>query len=310
MEISKRSNKLHFKRIALFGKHSQAGIADTLEHCHQFLKKLDLEVSIETETAKLLKSCKLPKHPANALAKHADLVIVVGGDGSLLTAARALNQPSIPILGINRGRLGFLADIHPDDLEHEVKKVIYGEYLKEKRFLISGTVKRGKKIIKQALALNDIVLYPGEISKMVEFEVSIDQEFIYQQRADGLIISTPTGSTAYALSAGGPILHPHLDALVLVPMFPHTLSSRPIVVHGDSKILLKVSQKNTIHPRLSFDSQEFTDLAPDDTIEIQKTKNPLQLIHPSHYQYYDTLRTKLHWGKAPSKAEPRGTSSE
>jgi NAD+ kinase len=204
---------------------------------------------------------------------------------------------NVPVLGINRGQLGFLTDIKPEELETQLKPILNGAYREEKRFLIEASVKQEGLYSDQGNALNDIVLFPGQTAQLIEFELYIDKQFVYSQRSDGLIISTPTGSTAYSLSAGGPIMQPHLNVLVLVPMFPHTLTSRPIVIDADSEIMILVADFNKTNPRLSYDGQSHTSLMPGAEIKIRKQARPLRLIHPYNHDYYEVLRTKLHWGK-------------
>jgi NAD+ kinase len=222
-------------------------------------------------------------------------VIVVGGDGSLLNAAHIVVDENVPVVGINRGRLGFLTDIHPDLLESYLKEILHGHYLKEQRFLLDVTVEHQGQINYQNMALNEMVLLPGQYSHMLEFEIYIDGQRMCSQRADGQIIATPTGSTGYALSGGGPILHPALDALVLVPMFPHRLSSRPIVVNGNCEIDIVLIPRLETSPQINCDGQSRVSVALGDTIKIKKKPEKLTLLHPKNYNYYETLRKKLHW---------------
>lgn len=284
-----------FKRVALFGKrHREKNIVDTLAALKTLLHSLNVKVIIESETAKLLTDSQLPVIPSEKLHEHCDLIIVVGGDGSLLTAARAAVDHNLPVLGINRGRLGFLTDIKPDELEL-IKDIIAGEYQEEARFLLQAQIGNKQQIYTEQIGLNDAVLLPGDVAHMIEFAIYIDNEFVCTQRADGLIIATPTGSTAYALSGGGPILHPQLNAFALVPMFPHTLTSRPIVVSATSEIKIIISKQTETSPRLSCDGQEHISITPGDFIQIQKKAQQLRLIHPKSYQYFARLRNKLHW---------------
>jgi NAD+ kinase len=224
-----------------------------------------------------------------------DLVIVVGGDGSLLGAARALCRYNVPVLGVNRGGLGFLTDISPDELEARVGEVLAGQYLVENRFLLDAFVRRGDEQLGTSEALNDVVLHPGKSARMIEFELYVDGQFVYSQKSDGLIVATPTGSTAYALSAGGPIMHPKLDAVVLVPMFPHTLSSRPIVVDANSELKILISSQNGIYPQVSCDGQVHIACAPGDSITIRKKPQKLRLLHPLDHNFYAICRSKLGW---------------
>ena len=230
------------------------------------------------------------------LGEKADVAIVVGGDGSMLSAARDLVQSNIPLLGINRGRLGFLNDIGPGEIEERVGEVLSGDYIVSERFLLEMSVTRENQSIGSGAALNDVVFHPGKSVRMMEFELYIDGQFVYSQRSDGLIVATPTGSTAYALSGGGPIMHPNLNAVVLVPMNPHTLSSRPIVVGGDSTITILVGKRNKLHPHVTCDGQNHISTRPGDVIEISKLKQPIRLIHLPDHNFYATCRSKLGWG--------------
>ena len=230
------------------------------------------------------------------LGEICDLVIVVGGDGSLLGAARAMARHGTPVLGINRGSLGFLTDIRPDELEAKVGEVLDGRYCWRAASCSRLRCAAATEPIGQSDALNDVVLHPGKSTRMIEFELYIDGQFVCSQKADGLIVATPTGSTAYSLSAGGPIMHPKLDAIVIVPMYPHTLSSRPIVVDGNSELKVVVASDMQIYPLVSCDGQNHFTCAPGDTLTIRKKAQKLKLIHPLEHNYYEVCRTKLGWG--------------
>ncbi|WED21307.1 NAD(+) kinase [Vibrio sp. JC009] len=229
------------------------------------------------------------------IGEQADLAIVVGGDGNMLGAARVLSRFDISVIGVNRGNLGFLTDLNPEDFQQALKKVLDGHYLTEERFLLEAEVYRHGKQKSHSAALNEVVLHPGKIAHMIEFEVYIDDSFAFSQRSDGLIISTPTGSTAYSLSGGGPILSPSLNAISIVPMFPHTLSSRPLVVDGNKKVKLSVSPDNRGTQEVSCDGQISLPVSPSDEIVIYQSPNVLKLIHPEDYSYYHVLRNKLGW---------------
>jgi NAD+ kinase len=202
----------------------------------------------------------------------------------------------VPVIGINRGTLGFLTDILPEELELQLEDVLGGNYSVETRFLldVAATTDKGQEQI--GCALNDVVLHPGSSAQMIEFELFVDDKFVYSQVSDGLIVATPTGSTAYALSAGGPIMHPGLNAVVLVPMYPHSLSSRPIVVDGDSEIRLVIAANNTRQPQLSCDGEIRLSTSPGDEILVTKKAVPLKLIHPTEHSFYQACRSKLGWG--------------
>jgi NAD+ kinase len=203
-----------------------------------------------------------------------------------------------PVLGVNRGRLGFLTDISPDEIDTKVADVLDGKYNREYRFLLEATVERHGEVVGRADALNDVVVNSGTSAQMIEFDLYIDNNFVYRQRADGLIVSTPTGSTAYALSGGGPIMHPALDAVVLVPMFPQTLSSRPIVVDGNSEIRIDISERNSIHPPVTCDGQVNMTARPGDSVHIFKKPHKLILIHPLEHSFYASCRDKLRWSNS------------
>lgn len=229
------------------------------------------------------------------LGQTVDLVIVIGGDGTMLSAARLLAPHHTPMMGINQGRLGFMVDVLPHDMIRSVDTVLSGCFISEARQLISATVLRRKKTIAEGIALNDVVFSRGSMGQMIEFEVFIDQQFVYTQRSDGLIVTTPTGSTAYALAAGGPILHPTLPAFTIVPVSPHSMSYRPIVI-GDQSIIEWVLTSG-VDACVHFDGQSRVDLKNHDHVLIKRYTHTLKLIHPVGYSYYDMLRGKLHWGK-------------
>ncbi len=225
-----------------------------------------------------------------------DLVIVVGGDGSLLHAARALVRHNTPVIGVNRGRLGFLTDIKPTEVIFKLDQVLKGEFQLDRRFLLEMEIRSKGESIYDAIALNDVVLHSGKSVHMIDFELNIDGQYVYRQHSDGLIVSTPTGSTAYALSGGGPIIHPSMDAISLVPMHPHTLSSRPIVVGGHSEIKI-IIRENRVLPMVSADGQHSVSLSVGDSLHIRKHPFKLNLLHPPGYDFYIACRTKLGWNQ-------------
>lgn len=287
-----------FKTIGLLGRSQQPGLAAILQELADLLVARGLKVMLEDRLEELL-----PGHPYLAanrddLGQQADLAIVVGGDGSLLSAARTLAKYNTPVVGVNRGRLGFLADINPDELSQQVNAILDGEYQRDSRFLLDASVRREDKIVARADALNDVVVNSGTSAQMIEYELHINDIFVYRQRADGLIVSTPTGSTAYSLSGGGPIMHPTLDAMVLVPMFPHALSSRPIVVDGSSEIRIDILERNRIHPPVTCDGQVNMTVRPGDSVLISKKPHRLTLLHPKSQDFYASCRDKLRWSNA------------
>lgn len=290
-----RATMEHFKNIALVANTHISQVRGSVQHLTQFLKGRGLNVWLEDRTAAMLGDTEFPVLSEKDMAENIDLIMVIGGDGSMLAAARKLVKYDVPMLGINRGRLGFLTDILPGEIETEVARVLAGEFKESSRFLLNVDIKRNGEVIATGDALNDIVLHPGKSVRMMEFELYIDGQIVYSQRSDGLIISTPTGSTAYALSGGGPILHPGLDAIGLVPMNPHTLTSRPIVVSGDSDIEIRVGSLNELHPRVACDGQNDLSSEPGDVIHIRKKPKLLRLIHPIDHNFYETCRSKLGW---------------
>ncbi|MDR3478567.1 MAG: NAD(+) kinase [Gammaproteobacteria bacterium] len=287
---------IEFKTIGIIGRLRNPGVKETLRTLITFLGELNLKIVTEAETAESVPDLNLTTVTREDLGTSCDLLIVIGGDGSLISATHAVVNHEIPVLGINRGSLGFLTDIHPTELQ-KIKAILNGEYRLEKRFLLNANIELQGEHLGNDDALNEVALIPNMVPHMIEFEIYIDDQFVCSQNSDGLIIATPTGSTAYALSGGGPILHPQLDAIVLVPMFPHTLSSRPIVIEGNQKIHIILSPHNTTSPRLSCDGQAYIISPPGSHITIQKKPEHLHLIHPLDYNYYETLRSKLHWGK-------------
>ncbi|MEH6569927.1 MAG: NAD(+) kinase [Halioglobus sp.] len=287
-----------FKTIGLVGRSQQEGLSEVLRILLDLLWARDLEVLLENTLDELVPDLNPKLATRDEIGQEADLVIVVGGDGSLLSAARTLSRYDVPVLGVNRGRLGFLTDITPDEIAIQVPAVLEGHYERESRFLLEAQVRRDGKLVGRADALNDVVVNSGTSAQMIELELSINDTFVYRQRADGLIVSTPTGSTAYSLSGGGPIMHPTLDAVVLVPMYPHALSSRPIVVDGNSEIRIDVLERNRIHPPVTCDGQVNMTARPGDSVHISKEPHRLTLLHPVGHSFYASCRDKLRWSNA------------
>ncbi|MEE4246047.1 MAG: NAD(+) kinase [Kangiellaceae bacterium] len=289
--------KLSFKRIGLVGKPQNEQAAETFKVLYQHLADLGCDVWVQDTLASDITAPNVNFISPAELGKQVDLVVVVGGDGSVLNAGRTHIQHNLPIIGINRGHLGFLTDIKPTEVKEKITEVLCGDYNEEKRFILSTEVIRNGNVCAGSTSVNDVVVHPGEVSKLLEFELFINGQFVYSQRSDGLIISTPTGSTAYSLSGGGPIVSPKVDAMVLVPMFPHTLSSRPIVVDSNSTIEIVLPDYVHHSPRASCDGQVNIELKPNDVIRIKKHPMPLRILHPINHDYYEVLRTKLGWGQ-------------
>ena len=293
----------NFKRIGLVGRPDHSGVVDSLLRLLAFLGSQDVDIVLDDVTAGLIENPGVNECTREELSSRCDLVIVVGGDGSILNVAKFIASDQVPVIGINRGKLGFLTDVLPNEIETNIANVLNGNYSVDKRFLLDVVARRGTTEHNLGSALNDVVLHPGKAAQMIEFELFIDDKFVYSQESDGLIVSTPTGSTAYSLSAGGPIMHPHLNAVVLVPMYPHSLNSRPIVIDGDSEIKLIVAAKESLEPQLSCDGEVlYTAVAGDEFLVTKKTV-PLQLIHPPNHSFYQACRSKLGWGSRLLRAD-------
>jgi NAD+ kinase len=288
--------KSKFKSIAIIGKYMQKSalqqmqndLADLARH----LQAKKIEVWLEENTAKHAELTGFKTAWLESIGSKVDLVIVMGGDGTMLSVARALKQHDVPLVGINRGRFGFLTDLRAEDMLHALDRILGGDYHTEKRMLLNATVNRSDKIIYQGFAMNDVVVKSG--LRLIELEVKINAKFVHKQRADGLIISTPTGTTAYALSAGGPILHPDLEAIAIVPINPHTLSNRPVAVNSNSSIEITLVQVDDA--QISYDGQFQLALEEGDKVQIRRAEDTIVLLHPSDYCYYEMLRNKLNWG--------------
>lgn len=284
-----------YSKVAVMGTHQNPNVRHTLNQVIELLISWSIDVVIERDSA-------FDQQPDTAhiaciddIKDSCDLIIVVGGDGNLLQAGRVFSRHNTPVCGINRGQLGFLTDLNPDDLAPQLQAILEGKHIQESRFLLECDICDQQQCQYTANALNDVVLFPGDLSQMINFEVHINQKFAFSQRADGLIISTPTGSTAYALSAGGAILEPSLEAVILAPICPHTLSSRPIVIDSKNTIQIILANTNS-HPRVSFDGQSHVSIQPGNSLLIQRQPQALTLLHPQNHDYFHTLRTKLNWG--------------
>ena len=281
------------RRVSVVGRAGSAGVVESLAVVRQTLAVAGVEARLEAGTAVMLGETGGVSRTDIGLG--VDLVVVVGGDGSILGVARDVAHAGVPVLGVNRGGLGFLADIAPPQIAAKLGAVAAGVYTVEERFLLEASVWRdGAAQGPPMAALNDVVVHAGSVSRMMDFRLFVDDEFVYEQRSDGLIVSTPTGSTAYALSAGGPIMHPRLDAVAVVPMFPHTLTSRPLVVHGESRIRIRIGG-GAHTPKVSCDSQLDCALEPADDVQVAKHPHPLRLAFPLGHNFYESCRSKLDW---------------
>ena len=286
------NNEPRFECVGLIGRPGTQ-VADSLQAVIDCLAERDLRIVVENRTAAMLDAGSLDVADRVSIGRRCDLVVVVGGDGSLLGVGRDLAHTGVPVLGINRGGLGFLADIAPERIGRQLGDVLDGEHRVEDHFLLEAEIHRGEERIGGSPALNDVVVHPGGMARMMEFSLEVDGQFVYDQRSDGLIVASPTGSTAYALSAGGPIMHPSLDAIVIVPMFPHTLTSRPLVVRGASVIAVTLGTVD--RAQVSCDSQVEFDLRSGDTVRIRKYATPLRLLYTYGHSFYESCRSKLDW---------------
>lgn len=285
-----------FNCIGIVGHPRHPSALATHESLYHWLTEKGYEVIVEQQVAHELELHHAVTGSLAEIGQKADLAVVVGGDGNMLGAARVLARYDIKVIGVNRGNLGFLTDLDPDNAQQQLADVLEGEYFCEQRFLLETQVRQADQQCRISTAINEVVLHPGKVAHMIEFEVYIDERFAFSQRSDGLIISTPTGSTAYSLSGGGPILMPTLDAIALVPMFPHTLSARPLVINGSSTIRLKFSQISS-DLEVSCDSQIALPIQEGEEVFIRRSDFYLDLVHPKDYSYFNTLSTKLGWSK-------------
>ena len=286
-----------FKKVGVVGRSRQQGLEEVFAELLAVIVANGAEVLVEDRFSDLAPEGSA-LHGRSAIGEAADLIIVLGGDGSMLSAARSLVRFRKPMVGVNRGRLGFLTDISPDSLAEQMTAVLAGEYSSGERFLLDVSVVRDGEVVAEGDALNDVVVNSGTSAQMIEMELYIDDEFVNRQRADGLIISTPTGSTAYSLSGGGPIMHPSLNALLVLPMFSHALSSRPIVISGTSEIRIDVLARNRIHPPVTCDGQVNMTARPGDSVVLRRNPCVLTLLHPPRYSFYASCRDKLQWSGA------------
>lgn len=287
--------KFPFKNVALIGKYKTPEIAAPLLHLAGFLSAKGLSVVVDSLTAEHLGQNPYPALSLDEIGRSVDLAIVLGGDGTMLNIARTLSPFRVPLVGVNQGRLGFLTDLTLDNMEVSIAAMLEGKFVTEQRLLISAQVMRDGVEVFRSSAFNEVVVHRNNVSSMIEFEVRIDGEYLYNQRADGLIVSTPTGSTAYAMSSGGPILHPSLEAIELVPVCPHTLSNRPLVVKSSSVLEILMHRIGDMSVR--FDSHTSYELQLHDKIIVTRNPENACLLHPEGHSYYHTLREKLLWNQ-------------
>jgi len=290
------------QRVALVGKYDSPDNAEALALAAAWLAGRGVTISIESATAERLGAhpglAAFPAQSFDEIGRNADLAVVLGGDGTMLSAARRLARFGVPLVGVNQGRLGFLTDLSRQDMLIGMEKLLAGEFRPETRMLLEGQLWRGEELVCDDIALNDVVIDKGGIGRMIELELGIDGEFVCSLRADGLILSTPTGSTAYSLSAGGPIMHPCSTGIVLVPMSPHALTNRPIVINDGACIEVRIAQADDA--RVHFDGQSAVMLNSEDRLRVRRAPFAACLLHPPCYSYFAMLRRKLQWSERPS----------
>ena len=286
-----------FKRILLISNMYAKVSSDCMNSIITLLKNREIEVVLDEYCTKLTHTAG-PRQITNEPFENIDydLAIAIGGDGTMLRTAQVLADHDIPLLGINSGRLGFLADIPANTVEEHLEKILDGHFVEDKRFQLHAQVSRNNEIILESDAFNDVIIQKWNIAKLIEFETYVDGIYVHNQRGDGMIVSSPTGSTAYALAAGGPIVHPSLDALLLVPICPHTLSNRPIVVDGNSKIEIILKESKIIQCCLTCDGEVICEFYDGDKLTVSKKDKKIRLIHPLNHDHFSILRAKLAWG--------------
>jgi len=291
------NNTMKFNTIGVITKPEAESVRQTLQTLFEFLKNKNCNVIIDEQISDEINCYNFKKADRDVIGSQCDLAIVVGGDGTILNAVRSLIDAHVPLLGINVGRLGFLADISPDELESSLTEIFNGSYREEQRLLLEMQVLRNGEVIFEGDAFNDVVVHIRDVARMIEFETRINDEFVNHQRADGIVVSTPTGSTAYALSSGGPILHATLDVITLVPISPHTLSSRPLVVNANSEIDILICNTKEGIAQATCDGHLSTDVHVGDHIMVKRKTEKITLLHPKQYNYFEILRAKLHWSE-------------
>lgn len=287
--------KSQFRHVALIGKYQAQGSRSALESIAHFLNAQGCDISIEQDTASNTGMTQYPILDVEGIGAHCDLGLVVGGDGTMLGIGRVLAQFGVPLIGINQGRLGFITDIAFDDYQAVLGPMLRGKYEEDRRWMMQAKVVRDGRCVFNATAMNDVVVNRGATAGMVELRVEVDGRFVANQRADGLIIASPTGSTAYALSAGGPLLHPSIAGWVLVPIAPHTLSNRPIVLSDSGEIAIEIVAGRDASA--NFDMHSLASLLHGDRITVRRSEYQMRFLHPKGWSYFDTLRKKLHWNE-------------
>ncbi len=296
------ARKNNFATIALIGRHASHGIAEPLSHLAAFLNARGHRVLIESSTAEYAPLSGYPTAPTDELARKADLAIVIGGDGTMLSIARQFAPFDVPLIGINQGRLGFLTDIALSDMESVLDSMLSGRYVEERRTMLDASLERSLGGDERAMSLNDVVVSRGALGGMIDCAVTIDGRFVHALRADGLIVATPTGSTAYALSAQGPIVDPAVAAFLLVPVAPHALTNRPIAIRDSA--VVEITLLRGKDAALHCDGQAHFPLAEGDRVTVRRAGYRARLLHPQDHDHFAMLRQKLHWSETPERLRP------
>jgi len=290
---------MKFNNVGIIVKPVREAVGKTAEQVNTFLLEKGCTVYLDASTDGIIEQNAGEMVSREQIGERCELVIVIGGDGTFLNAARSLAISDVSLVGINIGRLGFLVDVPPDDINTSLEQIFAGEFSKEERFLLNAEVHRDHEVIFSADALNDVVVHIRDVARMMEFETRINGSFVNHQRADGLIISTPTGSTAYALSSGGPLLHPSLNVMVLVPISPHTLSDRPIVIDSDAEVDVLIYETKQATAQITCDGHTSYDVIVGDHVKVKRQSYLITLLHPPGHDHFHTLREKLHWSEHP-----------
>jgi NAD+ kinase len=293
-----------FRNVAIFGKPRAESIREPLLAIARVVEAAGARVLFDLATAEQVGLDGVEAQTVHAIGKQADVAVVLGGDGTMLGIARELAPFRVPLIGINHGRLGFMTDIALDQMAETLPAMLGGRYETDRRLVLDAEVRRAGKVAYHAMAVNDVVVSRGVTGGMVEYTVRVDGVTMYNQRADGVILATPTGSTAYALSADGPILYPSLAGLLLVPVAPQTLSNRPIVLPDD--VVVEIEITDVREAGAHFDMQAYSSLVPGDIVRARRSHDLVTLLHPIGYNFFATLRQKLHWSVMPSESHSRG----
>lgn len=295
--MNDNEQKRTFTSIGLIGKYADPSVGNALVSLHEYFLDKDCDIFLDESTAAVFTDHEMDVATRTQLGVQCDLIIIVGGDGTLLSAARSLVGFGVPLLGINLGHLGFLVDLCAIDVHKALDEIMAGQYTEENRFLLISEIERDGHYFGGGNAFNDVVVHKIDVARMIEIETYIDNKFMHSMHADGLIISTPTGSTAYSLSGGGPILYPSLNVIELVPICPHTMSNRPVVISGESEIDIVVSDHFSNQSQVTYDGQINFNLLPGDHVKIMRHPKHITILHPKDYDYFEILRAKLRWGE-------------